>query len=173
MSHSVISPTFVNWKARSTRSLALAEFAGRPLSLLESRDGSNDKRRARGSYRQITSESVMDAVSAYFKASFADLRGRSRAKEIVLPRQIAMYSSVEKREAHLCRYRESSRWSGSHHGDARNQEDRTRYSNRYDVALSPYENSRIDLLRFVRGLDRSFDPKTDAVPGHIPLKTDC
>ena len=70
--------------------LALAEFAGRPLSLHLAMEAMTNAGPG-GRTVQITSESVMDAVSAYFKASFADLRGRSRAKEIVLPRQIAMY----------------------------------------------------------------------------------
>jgi chromosomal replication initiator protein len=44
---------------------------------------------------------VIDAVAAYFKADVAAMRGRSRSKEIVLPRQVAMYLLREETGASL------------------------------------------------------------------------
>ena len=41
---------------------------------------------------------VVDAVAAHYGVSLRDLRGRSRTKEIVLPRQVAMYLLREETE---------------------------------------------------------------------------
>ena len=41
--------------------------------------------------REITPELIMDVVSEHFNVSIADLKGRKRNAEIVLPRQIIMY----------------------------------------------------------------------------------
>ena len=41
--------------------------------------------------REITPELIMDIVSEHFNVSIADLKGRKRNAEIVLPRQIIMY----------------------------------------------------------------------------------
>lgn len=41
--------------------------------------------------REITPELIMDVVSDHFNVSIADLKGRKRNAEIVLPRQIIMY----------------------------------------------------------------------------------
>jgi chromosomal replication initiator protein len=39
----------------------------------------------------ITPDRVIGEVTGHFKVSLTDLRGRGRSKEIVLPRQVAMY----------------------------------------------------------------------------------
>ena len=80
--------------------LAFAEFAGRPLSMqlaMEAMTGAGTG----GSRARPTPNGVIDAVAAYFKADVAAMRGRSRAKEIVLPRQVAMYLVREETGASL------------------------------------------------------------------------
>ena len=49
-------------------------------------DAAMEARRA-----HITPELVVETVIKHFKCSPAELRGRGRGKEIVLPRQVAMY----------------------------------------------------------------------------------
>lgn len=46
-------------------------------------------------HNKITVESILKSVSAMFNVRISDLRGQSRAKEIALPRQVAMYLAKE------------------------------------------------------------------------------
>ena len=80
--------------------LALAEFAARPISLHLAMEAMTNAGPG-GKTVQVTIDTVLEAVAAYFKTSLADLRGRSRSKEIVLPRQIAMYLLREETNASL------------------------------------------------------------------------
>ncbi|MHB1133532.1 MAG: chromosomal replication initiator protein DnaA [Chloroflexota bacterium] len=72
------------------RVLALASLTNRPLTV--------DLARAALSglsepveRRFITPQAVLDTVARYFKTDLRALRGKARDKEIVLPRQVAMY----------------------------------------------------------------------------------
>ncbi|MFT4033229.1 MAG: chromosomal replication initiator protein DnaA [Siphonobacter sp.] len=47
------------------------------------------------SEREVTIETIMEGISDHYRISIADLKGKSRKKEIVLPRQIAMYFAKE------------------------------------------------------------------------------
>jgi chromosomal replication initiator protein len=79
--------------------LAFSEFAGRALSLQVAMEAITDA----GSGRRVksTPESVLDAVAAHFDAEVSAMRGRSRSKAIVLPRQVAMYLLREETGASL------------------------------------------------------------------------
>jgi len=46
---------------------------------------------AAGPRPKASAVAVVEAVAAYYKVHLKDLRGRGRTKEIVLPRQVAMY----------------------------------------------------------------------------------
>jgi len=49
----------------------------------------------------ITAEQVLSVVADYYHVDLADLTGRSRSKENVLPRQMAMYLLREETGASL------------------------------------------------------------------------
>jgi len=50
---------------------------------------------ARAEPRHVTCEDVMDAVATYYSVTVDDLKGNRRNREVVVPRQIAMYISRE------------------------------------------------------------------------------
>jgi chromosomal replication initiator protein len=81
--------------------LAFAEFAGRPLSLQIAMEAMTGAGGEGGSRTKATAEGVLEAVAAYFDAEITAMRGRSRSKEIVLPRQVAMYLLREETGASL------------------------------------------------------------------------
>jgi chromosomal replication initiator protein len=70
--------------------IALAQLYGQPIrmeiAIQALNDADMEARRA-----QITPERVLGAVTKHFGVSLSELRGRGRSKEIVLPRQVAMY----------------------------------------------------------------------------------
>ena len=70
--------------------IALAQLFNAPIRMDIASQALNDAaleaRRA-----QITPERVLAEVMKHYKATLADLRGRGRSKEVVLPRQVAMY----------------------------------------------------------------------------------
>lgn len=70
--------------------LAFAELGGRPLSLQLAMEAMTESGPG-GKRVEATAQMVLDAVADYFNVSLTDLRGRSRSKEIVLPRQVGMY----------------------------------------------------------------------------------
>ncbi|MEJ7838974.1 MAG: chromosomal replication initiator protein DnaA [Thermomicrobiales bacterium] len=80
--------------------LMMAQLYRRPLTLqlaMESlTDASISQRRA-----GVTIQDVVSAVTTYFKVSEKDLSGRNRKREIVVPRQIAMYLLREETTAPL------------------------------------------------------------------------
>lgn len=45
--------------------------------------------------REVTIDTIIDAVVEQYKVRIADLKGKSRLREIVLPRQVAMYLAKE------------------------------------------------------------------------------
>lgn len=47
------------------------------------------------SEREVTIDGIIDAVSEQYKIRIPDLKGKSRLREIVLPRQVAMYLAKE------------------------------------------------------------------------------
>jgi len=51
--------------------------------------------------KEITIDAVQEVVADYFKITVADLKSKSRKKETVYPRQIAMYLAKEKTELSL------------------------------------------------------------------------
>src|SRR5262249_5773394 len=52
-------------------------------------------------HQPITVEQVLAAVAEFYKVDLADLTGRSRNKEVVGPRQMAMYLLREETDASL------------------------------------------------------------------------
>lgn len=80
--------------------IALAQLFNQPIrmdiAIQALADSELEARRA-----EISSDKVLDAVTAHFKVKLTDLRGRGRRKEIVLPRQVAMYLIREETGASL------------------------------------------------------------------------
>jgi chromosomal replication initiator protein len=80
--------------------LALAQFSGHALTLqlaMEAlTDASIGNRR-----RPITQANVVEAVARHYDVSLRELTGRARNKEIVLPRQVAMYLLREETSSSL------------------------------------------------------------------------
>lgn len=70
--------------------IAMAQLYNAPIRMEIATQALNDAameaRRA-----QITPERVLGEVTKHFKVSLSELRGRGRGKDIVLPRQVAMY----------------------------------------------------------------------------------
>jgi chromosomal replication initiator protein len=80
--------------------LMMAQLYRRPLTLqlaMESLTDSSISQRRAG----VTIQDVLDAVMDYFKVTEKDLSGRDRKREIVVPRQIAMYLLREETAAPL------------------------------------------------------------------------
>ena len=71
------------------------------------------------SEREVTIDSVQEAVASYFNVTIADLKAKSRKRELVHPRQVAMYLAKEKNgfvpEIHWV----SLRWPRPQHGHSR------------------------------------------------------
>lgn len=80
-----------------TRVLGYAKLMGMPLSVEMANSVLQDILR----HRPITVEHVLQIVAEYYRVDLADLTGRSRNKEIVLPRQVAMYLLREETDASL------------------------------------------------------------------------
>ncbi len=53
------------------------------------------------SERDVTIDSVQEAVASYFNVTIADLKAKSRKRELVHPRQVAMYLAKEKTDLSL------------------------------------------------------------------------
>jgi chromosomal replication initiator protein len=51
--------------------------------------------------KEVTIDSVQEAVADYFKVTIVDLKSKSRKKELVYPRQIAMFLAKERTELSL------------------------------------------------------------------------
>ena len=47
------------------------------------------------SEREVTVDTIIEAITEYYKVRTPDLKGKSRLREIVLPRQVAMYLAKE------------------------------------------------------------------------------
>ncbi len=80
--------------------LALSQITDRAVTLALAMEALTD---AAGQVRRTrtTSDQVVTAVSGEYGVTLRDLRGRGRTKEIVLPRQVAMYLLREETEASL------------------------------------------------------------------------
>jgi chromosomal replication initiator protein len=70
--------------------IARAQLTGEPLTLGLAIDALADAS-ANGQRARVTREDVLRAVELHFSLGRRELTGRSRTKEVVLPRQIAMY----------------------------------------------------------------------------------
>jgi chromosomal replication initiator protein len=80
--------------------LFFAQTTGRPLTLQAAMEALTDA--AIGARRaKITRADVVAAVAEHFGVTLEALRGRSRAKEIVGPRQVAMYLLREETQSSL------------------------------------------------------------------------
>jgi len=80
--------------------LALSQIADRPLTLQLAMEALTDA--AVGARRaKTTRDGVVDAVAGHYGVTLKDLRGRIRTKEIVLPRQVAMYLLREETDSSL------------------------------------------------------------------------
>ena len=80
-----------------TRVLGYAKLMGTVLSVEMANTVLQDILR----HKPITVEHILQVVAEYYRVELADLTGRSRNKEIVLPRQVAMYLLREETDASL------------------------------------------------------------------------
>ncbi len=80
-----------------TRVLGYARLMNTPISVELANTVLQDILR----HQPITAEQVLSAVAEYYRVDIADLTGRSRNKEIVIPRQVAMYLLREETGASL------------------------------------------------------------------------
>jgi chromosomal replication initiator protein len=70
--------------------IARSQVTGEPITLALAMEALNDG--AAGGHRPaVTREAIIAAVLEHFAVERRELTGRSRTKEIVLPRQVAMY----------------------------------------------------------------------------------
>lgn len=83
-----------------TKTVARSQLTGEPLTLSLAMEALNDSP-LRSRRAEITRNDVIRAVLDHFSVGRRDLAGRSRTKEIVLPRQIAMYLLRTETEASL------------------------------------------------------------------------
>ena len=80
--------------------LAFSQYTDRALTLSLAMEALTDA--AIGARRaKTTPDGVIDAVASHYGVSLRDLRGRARTKEVVLPRQVAMYLLREETESSL------------------------------------------------------------------------
>ena len=70
--------------------VALAELQHEPITLALASQALNDVQTSTRK-RLITPNRIIQAVAAFYRVGEDDLRGKSRRKEIVMPRQVAMY----------------------------------------------------------------------------------
>ncbi|MGC4193287.1 MAG: chromosomal replication initiator protein DnaA [Thermomicrobiales bacterium] len=80
--------------------LMMAQIANRPLSLQLAMEALSDIATANRT-GAIRSDDVIGAVLAHYRVSEKDLFGRQRKREIVLPRQVAMYLLREETDSSL------------------------------------------------------------------------
>ena len=79
---------------------AFASITGSPVSLQLAMEALTDAMISnRG--RTLRAETILDVVTGYFNVSLRDLQGRGRNRQLVLPRQIAMYLMREETTASL------------------------------------------------------------------------
>ena len=91
-------PTSASWKGRSTRSSPTPSSTGQPLTLhlaMEALTDAGAGARPRPGRRPSASSRPSPPTT---RSTSSDLRGRARTKEIVLPRQVAMYLIREETE---------------------------------------------------------------------------
>jgi chromosomal replication initiator protein len=72
------------------RVIACAQLRGSPINMKIAMEAVNDIF-GPGRRRIVTPGRIIETVAAYFGVSASDLKGKTRAREIVVPRQIAMY----------------------------------------------------------------------------------
>ncbi len=80
--------------------LMMAQLYNRQLSLQLAMEALTDSTMT-GNRGSISTSQVVDAVEAYFRVSEKDLIGRQRKREIVMPRQIAMFLMREATDSSL------------------------------------------------------------------------
>jgi chromosomal replication initiator protein len=80
--------------------LMLAQLHQKPISLTLAIEALTDSSLA-NRRSTMTSLDVLDAVARYFRIEQRDLTGRSRKREVTVPRHIAMYLMREETEASL------------------------------------------------------------------------
>jgi chromosomal replication initiator protein len=74
-----------------TRVIAFANMQQQPVNIEMARQALYSITPAERPKRRISLGEILAAVSAYYKISLEDLRGKQRDKHIVMPRQVAMY----------------------------------------------------------------------------------
>jgi chromosomal replication initiator protein len=79
--------------------LARSQLAAEPLTLALAIDALADT--AGGRKRTVTRDEVISAVLQHFNLGHREITGRSRTKDVVMPRQIAMYLLREETDASL------------------------------------------------------------------------
>ena len=80
--------------------LAFSQVTGRPLSLQAAMEALTDSSLGQAR-RRTAAVDIVQAVVDYYGVALRDLRGRARNREIVLPRQVAMYLLREETTASL------------------------------------------------------------------------
>jgi chromosomal replication initiator protein len=80
--------------------IALAKLNGAPITLSTAGEALNDVALTNRK-RQITPARVIDSVATYYGLDEKQLKGKTRAREIVVPRQVAMYIMREDTEHSL------------------------------------------------------------------------
>lgn len=79
---------------------ALAQLNGRPITLSMAGEALNDTALSQRK-KQITPARVVDTVATYFGLDEKQLKGKTRARDIVVPRQVAMYIMREDTDTSL------------------------------------------------------------------------
>ncbi len=95
--------------------------------------------------RNATFQDIVEAVSRYYSVSVADMTGQSRVREILVPRQIAMY---------LCK--KYLRMSFVRIGELFSNRDHTTVMNAFEKIEDKMQNDP-QLLREVRALEKELD----------------
>ncbi len=82
------------------RVIACAQLRASPINIKIAMEAVNDIY-GPGRRRVITPARIIDTVAAYFGVTASDLKGKTRTREIVVPRQIAMYLIREETDVTL------------------------------------------------------------------------
>jgi chromosomal replication initiator protein len=82
------------------RVVALAEAQGEPITLMLASQALNDVQTSTRK-RLVTPERIIQVVAGFYRVGRDDLAGKSRRKEVVMPRQVAMYIIRNETEASL------------------------------------------------------------------------
>jgi chromosomal replication initiator protein len=83
-----------------TRIVAHARLLNVPITLAMATEAMNDPQ-LNSKRKLITLQRILEAVARYYQVSERDLKGKTRTKELVVPRQVAMYIMREETDRPL------------------------------------------------------------------------